>query len=1692
MLKSSKKILALFVALLLLSSALFPVYAAGGSGIQGHWAAAVIQKWVDLGLAKGGADGAFRPDDSVTRAELAVFLNRIFRYTEGAEATFADVPASAWYRDDITKAVAAGIIQAKSGDKIGPGDRLSRQEAARMIAAAFGWKAADLSRLGKFPDSGRVGSPYRDAVCALVEKGCISGRSGGLLAPLDGTTRAEVVKMLDMAMGELKNAKGTYTGNVKGNLVVNTRDVVLSNMTIGGDLYLTQGIGDGNVTLDGVTVKGKTIVSGGGMNSIHIRNSSLAGSLVVIKVGGQIRIVAEGSTVIDGVELRSGARLEESGLTGGGFGGVEILGIVEAGQQIILDGDFDRVGIEADHVGVEIAGGTVGSLEVASGADGAQIHVAQNAGIGNLTLGAAAAVTGQGTITSATINAPGVTLEQKPAAVNIAAGITATVGGAVTTGASASTGGGGSSDGTTTPDSPPDAKAELFDDFNYANSSDPALAGMGWHVKHTNTEGPGPAGCTWTRDNVAFVDDAENSGNKLARLTSSTDGTAAGTYQSEIVLPQKFYEGTYATRVKFADLPLEGAAMDGDAVVETFFTITPLNYDLDPDYCEYDFEYLPNGGWGDSRMMYETSWETYCNDPWIAVNTHGNQPDSLEGWHTLILTIRDGVIKYYIDGVNVATHGGIYYPEVPMSVNFNLWFINGGFNSSLSGTRTYQQDIDWVYYLENTELTPEQVQTAVNGYRSSVTRRTDTVKMKNFANIPSSAQLSADKAVNTGDYTITATVPANNKATSLRLYENDILVKAAAVTANSASQQKISFPVTGKAAGDYTYRAELSNANGTRAGADVTVSVIRAMFDDFNYEDCNDPKLSENGWVLKNDVDEGPGIANTWKKEGVSFPSDSDLTGNKLARLTSSTDGTVGGTTQSEIYTGASKFYEGTYAARVKFSDTPASGPDGDPLVQTFFNITLHNENNPTYGEHDFEYLPNGGWGEPGSILYATTWENVIPDPWWADRVTKSDSSSYAGWHDLVLTIKDGHSRYYIDGVLFADHSGKYYPEIPMIIDFNQWFINLTTVDSSETRKWQEDIDWVYFAEDKALTTEQVKAIVNGYRTDSVTAFDNVQEKTGERPEAASLSVDSSMNNGTYLVSATVPAHNTAKSMRLYENDELVLGKELTADSSGVQSFAYNAENKALGQYTYRAELTNANGTTATSDLIVEVVAGSFPANIAAGKPATGQDGTLYGNITAINDGIYNDSNAFSGNGSGLMWAQIDFKKSYDVNKVMLWHYYDDGRTYKDVVIQLSNDPAFAEGVTTVFNNDRDNSAGLGAGTDLEYAETAGGKTIHFNTVNARYIRLYSNGSRENAFNHYVEVQVWSVGGDEGSAKLSADKVYNRGNYTVTAAVPANSTATAISLYENDVRVIDAQPLTPGGQIQEITFPVAGKADGVYTYKAELTGPEGTLASGSLAVTVSSIPEPAVLSVDHAINDGSYTVTVTVPAGNSATSLDLFEGASKVIDHQAVTENSPSPQQFTYAASGKAPGKYTYRADLKNASGTMPGLELSVIVMAQAGEPANVAADKTTTAASEVLSLADAQKITDGDKSSDKFAGAGDGLQWIMIDLGQSYDIDTVKVWHYFDDGRTYHDVIVQVSNDVNFSAGVTTVFNNDKDNSAGQGTGTEEEYAETSAGKTIGFPSANARYIRLWSNGSTGPYAPANHYIEVEVWTAP
>ncbi|HET7626095.1 MAG TPA: discoidin domain-containing protein [Verrucomicrobiae bacterium] len=142
--------------------------------------------------------------------------------------------------------------------------------------------------------------------------------------------------------------------------------------------------------------------------------------------------------------------------------------------------------------------------------------------------------------------------------------------------------------------------------------------------------------------------------------------------------------------------------------------------------------------------------------------------------------------------------------------------------------------------------------------------------------------------------------------------------------------------------------------------------------------------------------------------------------------------------------------------------------------------------------------------------------------------------------------------------------------------------------------------------------------------------------------------------------------------------------------------------------------------------------------NLALGKKVTSSDDEpIVGTLDLITDG---DKEGNEGSwvelGIGKQWVQIDLEKEADIYAIVVWHYHSQARVYRDVVVQVSDDPTFSKGVTTIY----DNSAN---GKDRPYIETFYGKLIDAKGVKGRYVRLYSNGNTTNKMNHYIEVEVF-------------------------------------------------------------------------------------------------------------------------------------------------------------------------------------------------------------------------------------------------------------------------------------------------------------------------------------------------------------
>ncbi|WP_267241734.1 cellulose binding domain-containing protein [Streptomyces sp. PR69] len=285
----------------------------------------------------------------------------------------------------------------------------------------------------------------------------------------------------------------------------------------------------------------------------------------------------------------------------------------------------------------------------------------------------------------------------------------------------------------------------LFDDFNYTGPDDPALSANGWQIRDS-AGGPGVRD-SWTKSGVSFPvpssglpsDESSSSesgetgetdreeagaggqggqGGQALQLRASTDGTKGGTRQVELQSSDPvFFTGTLAARVYLTDKPTSG--LDGDHISQSFFTISPDH--TSTKYSELDYEYMPNGGWGaPGPRLDTTSWRnSQKGDRVTSASTK-----SLEGWHTMVITAVDGKATYSIDGRKLFTSGSRHFPRESMGIRFSSWFIDLPFQGE---RRTWDMQVDWLYYQADKAVSLEDVHKAVTGFAADGTGYVNTL-----------------------------------------------------------------------------------------------------------------------------------------------------------------------------------------------------------------------------------------------------------------------------------------------------------------------------------------------------------------------------------------------------------------------------------------------------------------------------------------------------------------------------------------------------------------------------------------------------------------------------------------------------------------------------------------------------------------------------------------------------------------------------------------------------------------------------------------------------------------------------------------------------------------------------------------------------------------------------------------------------
>lgn len=410
-----QKGIGIITALMLFAATFMPVVSFGAStfpDVKGHWAESYIDRAVKQGFIEGYTDGRFRPEQKVSRAEFVSMINRALGNSETDRISFVDVPYGAWYYQDVAKAVRASYVKGFNDGTFKPGQSITRQEAAVMIAKiipTYGYSG----RLQNYPDYRSIGSWANDALSKVNGKGYINGYSDGKMHPLDPLTRAQAAKIIgDILINE----------NVKSaDPMIKKDGTKLSNAIYPNGVTVHKDLADSNASIDNCVVLGTLSVQGGGSGTLTLNNCRIVNASVN-RTADTVRLLAKGETTIENLSGKNSFILQTSNLSGGNFGsGFEKISIAEDAKAI-LKGTFPYVSIDGPYADVKLESGTVNDLTITASGRRSDVTASKGTTIKSASVYAESYFRGEGTISNMQVYAKNITYETKPKAWTIGSG----------------------------------------------------------------------------------------------------------------------------------------------------------------------------------------------------------------------------------------------------------------------------------------------------------------------------------------------------------------------------------------------------------------------------------------------------------------------------------------------------------------------------------------------------------------------------------------------------------------------------------------------------------------------------------------------------------------------------------------------------------------------------------------------------------------------------------------------------------------------------------------------------------------------------------------------------------------------------------------------------------------------------------------------------------------------------------------------------------------------------------------------------------------------------------------------------------------------------------------------------------------------------------------------------------------------
>ncbi len=349
------------------------------SDLSGHWASAVIEKWINNGIVTIRGD-VFYPDREISRAEFFLYLTRLFNVTDEADISmFNDVPYDSEYYPVIRRAVAMGATVGNGDGTMTPNAPITREQIATIIGRVLSLKASEPGNVSSFYDAWDISPWATEFISAALTSGYMQGTGGGEFTPKGNIRRGHAIQLLDNIASSYCTEQREYSGINNKNVVINRAGVTLSNSTISGDLIIADGVGEGNVTISKTTVNGRIIVRGGGSGSIYLNGVTANGGVYIDKPNNSnVNIAADRDSAIDNIVVySSNATISTKKSTKNVY-------LTQPNSNVTIAGTVSNLHIDQEGINVNVTG-TLSNLNLTN-ATGAQVSVSGS--VTTLTTGA--------------------------------------------------------------------------------------------------------------------------------------------------------------------------------------------------------------------------------------------------------------------------------------------------------------------------------------------------------------------------------------------------------------------------------------------------------------------------------------------------------------------------------------------------------------------------------------------------------------------------------------------------------------------------------------------------------------------------------------------------------------------------------------------------------------------------------------------------------------------------------------------------------------------------------------------------------------------------------------------------------------------------------------------------------------------------------------------------------------------------------------------------------------------------------------------------------------------------------------------------------------------------------------------------------------------------------------------------------